>query len=418
MSTHLDRAFILFQQSRPELAEAELRRELTSEPNSPVAHALLSMCLTDREELQSATDAAQAAIAHAPDMPLAHYALAKALAARNHWKEAEQAIGEAIRLDPDDAGQYALLSSIHFQQRRWDNALEAAQDGLAVQPENVSCANLRAMALVKLGRRAEAGATIGAALAKDPENALSHANQGWTLLESGQPAKAMEHFREALRLDPDLDWARQGIVEALKARHFIYRVILSYFLWMSRLSAQAQWGILIGGYIGVRFLRNLGDDNPQLAPIVLPITIAYTAFAIMTWIADPLFNLLLRLNRFGRLALSREQLLASNLVGGLIVAAVIALVAAIPTRNLQFLMLALVLALLILPTVGIFRCSSGWPRWTMAAGTLFLALLGLGALSPMLVGPSVFSNGLTMFFIGIIASTWGANALASVTPRR
>lgn len=418
MGTHLDRAFVLFQQSRPELAEAELRQELTSDPNSPLAHALLSMCLTDREDWQSATNEAHAAIAHAPDMPLAHFALAKALASRNHFPEAERAIGEAIRLDPEDAGQYALLSSIRFQQRQWADALAAAQEGLAVDPENVNCVNLRAMALVKLGRRAEAGVTIGAALAKNPENALSHANQGWALLESGQPVKAMEHFREALRLEPDMDWARQGIVEALKARHFIYRMMLSYFLWMGRLSTQAQWGILIGGYIGVRFLRNLGDDNPQLAPVVLPITVAYTVFAIMTWIADPLFNLLLRLSRFGRLVLSREQILASNLVGGLMLAAVIALVAAIPTQNLNFLILALVLGLLILPTSGIFRCSSGWPRWAMAAGTVFLALLGLGAVSPMFAGPAVFSNMLTLFFLGIFASGWAANALAGITPRR
>jgi hypothetical protein len=35
MGTHLDRAMVLFQQSRPDLAESELRQELTADPNSP-----------------------------------------------------------------------------------------------------------------------------------------------------------------------------------------------------------------------------------------------------------------------------------------------------------------------------------------------------------------------------------------------
>ena len=42
--------------------------------------------------------------------------------------------------------------------------------------------------------------------------------KAWALIEQGEHEQAMEHFREALRLNPQLDWARQGIVEAMKAR--------------------------------------------------------------------------------------------------------------------------------------------------------------------------------------------------------
>src|SRR5262249_35174190 len=159
---------------------------------------------------------------------------------------------------------------------------------------------LRAIAMVKLGRRAEAGATIDAALARNPDNALTHANQGWTLLEKGKPKQALEHFREALRLDPENEWARQGIVEALQARNVIYAVMLKYFLWMSRFSNRAQWGIILGAYFGNRLLSALAHSNPDLAPWILPLRILYVCFALMTWMASPFFNLLLRINRFGR----------------------------------------------------------------------------------------------------------------------
>src|SRR5262249_19742642 len=156
------------------------------------------------------------------------------------------------------------------------------------------CNNLRAMALVKLGRPAEAGATIDAALARDPENALSHANQGWAYLERNEPAKALEHFREALRLDPTSAWARMGVLSALKARNPVYRVMLQFFLWTAKLSRQAQWALLLSFILGQSLLRSIGQSYPALAPVVYPIGLAIFGFLVMTWIADPLFNLLLR----------------------------------------------------------------------------------------------------------------------------
>ena len=152
-----------------------------------------------------------------PDLPFPHYALAEVWLARNRLKASLAAVNEAIRLNPEDVHHFALLSRIHFGRSSWQAGLEAAEAGLAIDPESVPCTNLRAMCLVRLGRKAEAGATIDAALA-EPEIALTHANQGWTLLEQRKPQKAMEHFREALRIDPELEWARVGIVEAMKGR--------------------------------------------------------------------------------------------------------------------------------------------------------------------------------------------------------
>src|SRR5690606_21011372 len=125
----------------------------------------------------------------------------------------------------------------------------------------------------------------------------SHANMGWTLLHQGQPRRAAEHFREALRLDPTSDWARSGIVEAMKARSPIYRVFLAYFLFMSRLSSGAQWGILIGGYAGYQTVRTIGRTHPALAPYLQPLIVAYVVFALGTIVAIPLFNLLLFTDR-------------------------------------------------------------------------------------------------------------------------
>jgi len=423
MNPHLERGLLLIQQSRYDLAEAELRQSLGLDPHDAYAHALLALCLLHREKFQEATEEAGQAIHLSPDLPFAHYALAHVYFDRNRLSEALGAINEAIRLSPEDSNQYALLSNIHHQERRWPSALAAAEQGLQFDPEHVACNNLRAMALVKLGRKSEAGVTIDTALSRNPDNSLTHANQGWTLLERGDPKRAAEHFREALRLDPGNEWARQGIIEALKARHFIYAWMLKYFLWMAKFSRRGQWTIVLAGYFGNRLLGALADSNPKLAPWVLPLRILYIAFALMTWLAYPIFNLLLRLNKFGRLVLSREQTIASNWFGACLLLALIGLGGClVKGLDSPWIILSIVFGLLLLPVSAIFNCSAGWPRYLMLGTTVVIALLGLGAIASFfMVSRSASTLGgdlLTTFAIGAVASTWLGSFLMTQRPRR
>ncbi|HVV71581.1 MAG TPA: tetratricopeptide repeat protein [Verrucomicrobiae bacterium] len=430
MNPNLQRGLLLYQQDRHDMAQAELRQALAAEPHNSYAHSLLALCLSEEEKYKEATEEAQQAIHLEPDSSFAHFAHARVLHDRNHFAEAQVALEEAIRLDSAEADYFCLLAGIYLQEQRWKESLAAAEAGLQLDPEHVGCTNLRAMALVKLGRRAEAGATIDAALAKNPENALTHANQGWTLLEKGDPRKALEHFREALRLDPENEWARRGIVEALKARHFIYALMLKYFFWMSRFSSRGQWGIILLGYFGNRLLGGISASNPSLAPWLLPLRILYVAFALMTWLAYPFFNLLLRLNRFGRLALSREQTVASNWFGLCLFLALASLAGwCWQGFKSTWLLAALVFGLLLLPVSAIFRCSVGWPRKTMTSITVTLAVAGCGAL--ILLSGAIRPVSLTreaseglgwglflVFVLGIPASTWVTNFLGTRRQRR
>lgn len=430
MSPHLQRGQLLLEQSRPEQAIAEFRQHLIGEPNDAAAHGLLALSLVELKEYREATDEAQSAVHLAPDLPFSHYVLARVLEARNRLSEAQAAIREAIELDPYDPDYFALLSSIRFQKHRWADALEAAEEGLAIDPEHVGCTNLRAMALTKQGRREQAGATIDAALARDPESAITHANQGWTLLERGEPKRAMEHFREALRLEPELEWARVGIVEAMKARNIIYRWLLGYFLWMMKLPPRTQFAVIIGGYFGYRILNRVAANNPDLSPFLMPLLIAYIVFALATWLGDSLFNLLLRLDRFGRLALSREQIVASNWIGVCVFGGLGLLAVALLTDNPLPWLGAFVLGGLTLPVAAVFRCAKGWPRRTMTAYAAAIALLGFGILvGPLFMaaravagarpdaGLEVVGAGIGLFIAGVIGATWVGNLLAAVRPR-
>lgn len=408
MSGHLERARVLMAQSRWELAEESLRLELSSSPEAAFPHALLALCLAEQEKNKEALAEAEAAVHREPDGAFYHYVHGHVLRDMKRLDEARAAAREAIRLDPESADFFALESSILLGKRRWEPALKAAQKGLELDAEHVGCANLQALALRQMGRKSEAGAAMDTALARDPENALSHANQGWTLLDRGDTKKALEHFREALRIDPDFAWAREGIVTALKARYPVYGWILRYYLWMAKLRSGVQWGLIIGAFLASRVIRSVADTNPELGPVLWPLFGLYIAFCLLTWIADPLFNLLLRLNRFGRLALTREEIVASNWVGALILAAVGSLLLWAFQGEEHWLAATLVSVAMILPVAGTFASEPGSARTAL---TLYTLLLGAGAVTGvalLLLGSSAGNTVLVLFFLGWFVFQWVA----------
>lgn len=419
------RALLLLQQNRPREAERALRQVLIADPGHAMSHAMLGQCLVQQERFDEAHQHVAEAIRLAPDEPLVHYVMSLVLFSRNRFNDAGAAINEAIRLDPSDADLHAMRAQVSMQQRHWRDALAAAERGLAVDAEHVGCTNLRAMALVQLGERDRAGQTIDAALRKNPENALSHANLGWTLLHQNEPIKAMEHFREALRLDPNNDWARSGIVEALKARHLVYRLMLQYFLLMSRLSSGAQWSIIIGLWVLSRIMQRVADQNPSLAPYLVPVIYLYAVFVVLTWLSPHLFNLMLRLNRFGRHALSAEQRQASNVLGGMILGSAMLFAVSWWVADAALSVFALSGLGLMLPVAGAYHAPAGWPRGVMFGLTGMLLLVAAGALAvgygvrmDMLTANPIWSGLMVLFLVGVVAAQVLANVLGARTVTR
>ncbi len=376
---------MLLDQSREELAVQELRQVLAESPEDSMAHAVLGICLASLKQFDEASREVETALHLAPEEPFVFYANSLVLQKRNRFAEAEVAIGEAIGMDPYQPEYFAQLSQIQFAQRRWQDALDASQQGLALDPEDVGCTNVHAMALVKLGRKIEAGEAIETALKRDPEDAVSHANMGWSLLESGDHKKAMEHFREALRLNPEMEWARIGIIESMKSHYFLYRLMLNWFLWMMKLTRGNQWGILIGAYIGFQVLVRTNAKHPEWSMWLMPLIIAYVAFALMTWLASPLFNLALRMNRFGRLALSREQIRTSNWVGLGIVGALTCLILYYYPGLNGALLGAMACVFVVFPVSRFYDCDEGTPRTWMFILIVLMAMIGFFTAFPVMI---------------------------------
>jgi Flp pilus assembly protein TadD len=431
MSPHLARGILLFEQRRYELAESEFRLALADHPDDGLAMSQLALCLIERGRPDDATTAAQSAIAMDPESPWPHYALARACLARDDHKAAEAAINESIRLDPMDPDYFSMRAVIQGQIGQWASALESADEGLSLDPSHIGCVNTRALALVQLGRKDEAAAALDGTLSLDPENAFSHANQGWTHLHRNDVNRAIEHFQEALRIDPELDWARAGLVEALKAKNPIYRGLLRFFLWMSRLSGMAQTIVLVAFVFGRIILAEVYRQMPALGPVLVPILVLTFGFIYLTWVASALFNLALRVHPLGRHALTGEQRTASNWVGacllGALLSAIIWGLGAWRGSSVEILgMSAMVFFLVMMvPIAAIFSCARGRNRLLMTLYTLGLAVIGalmiyhtvLALLDPANLRDHVERSlvFLRNLIMGGVLSTWVAAFLARRT---
>ncbi len=298
-----------------------LAQHLGAEPDDVRAHCWRALSLLELERYDDAAAHFLRAIQLGPDDPYPWFVGAHIDLRRHRADDSEKKIVECLRLDPYDADAFGLWAAIGIERRDWRSALDAAERGLAIDPEHDACTNLRATALTNLGRRGEAAAALQGQLARTPNDALTHANQGWTEMHRGDHVKALEHFQQALRSNPTLEWARTGVLEALKARYWPYRITLRYFLWMSRLSARWQFWIIFGGWILYRAAFRLAETDGPLAPLLWVLVGLYLAFAASSWFAVPIGNLLLCLNRYGRLALTRWEKVGAATVTGLLVAA-------------------------------------------------------------------------------------------------
>ena len=135
-------------------------------------------------------------------------------------------------------------------------------------------------------------------------------------------------------------------------------------------------------------LSRVGKLFPALMPWIMPLLIAYFAFVLTSWLAQPLANLALRLHPFGRLALSRDERTASNWVGAFLLAALVCGTGCLFLPGKGTVYLTIYFVLMLMPLAATFHAEAPWPRKPLAIYAAVTALVGfLGVLFMALPWP-------------------------------
>ncbi|MEM1210961.1 MAG: tetratricopeptide repeat protein [Planctomycetota bacterium] len=332
-----ERGCVFYEQGQAGRAVEQFQQAVAESPDDARPHAYLAASLmsdggTERAEGREQIGRhVREAVRLAPGWDLPHRLQSTFRLMEGGLPAAESSAKEAMRLNPDEPANYGVAARVELSRKRWPDALEWIDRGLAIDAEDADLLSLRGMALAYLGRRKEANAASREALRQAPEDADAHSARGFALLHANRPKDALHHFRESLRLDPTDEYAKAGLVEALKARNPIYRACLAYFLWMSRLSGGVVIGLIVGAYVLIQILNGVSARNPSLAPYIDPVIWTYIGFVAMTWVAMPLFNLLLFINPSGRHALDPYQRRGAAVLGFFLLIAGVALVVGIVT---------------------------------------------------------------------------------------
>ncbi|WP_224995376.1 tetratricopeptide repeat protein [Cesiribacter sp. SM1] len=406
----LQRAQLLAEHKRFAEAERELRQLLAETPEHVYALYILAEILLEQERLADAEEVVHQVLHLQPASAPSHYLHARLLSAQDLPKQAIEAIQQAISLDPTDPDYHGMHAIILFSNRQREAALEAAEKGLSFDPEHINCLNVRSRVLFKLGRKQEAVQTIDKALEQDPGNAITHANYGWAWLEKNDPKQALEHFRAALQLDPTLDYAKEGMTEAMKGRYWLYRQYLRYAFWIANQSKRNQWIFLIGLYVAFRFIRSAADANETLAPFLMPLIVLYILFAFSSWLLGPLGNLFLMLNPYGRYALSESDRRTAGYVGMALATSVAGFISWAIVGNDGLLALGFLGFSMMVPLGSMNTPDKPKDKRFLVIYTLGLLLVGAGAVVLSLLSSNL-TNGLSfVYLIGFMAYQWIANA--------
>jgi tetratricopeptide (TPR) repeat protein len=410
MPDHLiQRAILLLQQHKFKEAETILNGLFAQDPTNTDVIGLMCEVKIYQDKYEQAMALINNAIGLDPAADHLFHKRARIYIQQEKYAAAEKDLQQAISLDPYHTKYFALLALLKIQRKQFSEALLLADKALELNAENIQALNARSIALLKLNRKEESFITIEGALREDPDNAYTHCNYGWGLLEKGSNKKALYHFSEALRKNPNLELAQRGMAEALKARYIVYRWFMKFSLWMGNLRGKYQWSIIIGFFLAFRLISGVAASNPSLQPYLNPLIVLIALFAFSTWIIGPVSNLFLRLNKYGKHLLTREQIISANFVG---ISAFITLGACLLylfTQQDYYIVLGVFGITMMIP-LSVMLVSTK-KRKLLVSYTCLLGLIGISGFILGITSGDVFNNLVFAYIIGFVLFQWVANFL-------
>ena len=358
MGKHLDRADILLDLDKYDLAEKELRQEIAENPDSDLAYGSLARCLINQRKLGAETiETIEYALSLNAENDWLHYLFAVYWHMKGEFNQAQKAIGVAIELDPNSPLYFDTLARIlfdrgndNFKTHSWrvlviifvfsrgilwpiswgisatfksywlrsylQPVFTPLEKSLSLDPEYLSALNLQTQLLINTNRSHRALASSLNALETDPNDRTAHKLHGQILLRLGKYATAREHFQSALRIDPSSAESKAGLLEAVRSQSWIYP-------WMSITNWRGILVLAIAFAIAVAIGISTTWFNNESVFIIFTYLIFIPAIFV-SLAARSIFNLFLQLNPKNKLlitsSISIQDIIFGNYIASLIIA--------------------------------------------------------------------------------------------------
>lgn len=403
----LSKIEILVQQKRYSEAERIIKDLLAEDSSNIPLMALLAEINLEQDRVDTANDIINNAIGLSPTSANLFYLKSRIEIQKRNYDEAEKNIQQAVELDAHDADYFAFWAHIKLARKQYEKALDLANQALEIDAENLLGLNTRSTTLLKLNRAEESFSTIDGALREDPNNTYTHANYGWSLLEKGNQKKALDHFKESLKNDPNYEYAKAGMIEALKANNPIYKLFLKYAFFMNNLTSKYQWGVIIGFYFGFKALRTLAKNNIALQPYLNPFLIVLGLFAFSTWVINPISNLFLRFNAYGKYLLDKKETMSSNFVAVSFVTFSAGILLYFILNDQRFFTIALFGFSMMVPLSVMFSPTKY--KNVLYFYTVAMAVTGIAAIGLTFRTGELFTSAGSVYLLEFVAFQWLAN---------
>jgi len=353
MSPDFTRAQLLRERGRHEEAVAMLLAHLAHHPEDPAAFLELAL---NRSEIPGqgklALEDARTATGLVPGSPYPLALQSRILSELERHKEALLLAESAIALDPESVYAWNAKCLALIGLSRWKEAEACARIALGLDADDESASNLLSLTLRLQNRLDESEEESRRRLERNPENAFSFTNSGWAALQRGEIKEAENHFKEALRINPQMEYARDGLKQSYRARSAFFRVFLKWSFFLQRFSANNRFAIAIGLIFGFRILRALAASVHPL--LVIPVALAYFIFVFGSWLSNGLANFFLLRDPVARLSLDRGEKIEGAAMGLLFFGGLLALVVGFPLEIHPLGILGGVMMIATLPVSMIF----------------------------------------------------------------
>ncbi len=397
-----DRVVLLINQNRYKEAKELLEEHLEQNPESEELKYYYAFTLLRLGENDKSREITDGLMAENPDSAHIMELSIDIDIKDDLLKKAESKAELYIDMEPGSAAPYLTMAQVKLAQKNYDKAKAYADKALEIDPENLNALNVKIMVQRLLGD-ADTNESIDSALELEPENPSTIANHGMQLLREGKVNEALERMEYALSLDPNNYMARYGMLEAMKSRFWPYRMLFNYSMFCAKLTSKGSWGLIIGGYIVYRIILNTARKNPSLEPFLMPVVYLMFALFISTWLLDPLMNLYLQTNKYGRLLLEEDDKKMAQLCGIALIGAILSLGAVFFTPHGWT--MAMIFGLSLIPLGTFLKPTQKKNQQRATIFTIVLVVLGLLGV--------VINNGFFAFsfLIGVFAYQWYFNSV-------